>query len=112
MTECDPLLLEFMKSFIRSLTKYLLSPCYVPDNASGSGDPVGNRAKPPSYGVHTGLGGLMSTPVSPGIRVCGVIRPHGRIRKRVFYPEHSGFLRTSPLCCVKGGCGEEAVMGF
>lgn len=26
---------------------------------------------------------------------------------RVFYPERSGFLRTSPLYCVKGGVGME-----
>ena len=55
-TEGDPLLLEFMKSFIYSLSKYLLSPCYMPDTASGLGDPVGNRGESPSYGAHTELG--------------------------------------------------------
>ena len=86
MTEYDPLLLELIKSFIHSLihsfSKYLLSTCYVPDTA-GLGDPAGNRAKPPSYGAHTGLGGLMSTPVSTGTWVRGVLKPHVRMRKPV-----------------------------
>lgn len=111
-TECDPLLLEVMMSFIRSLSKYLLSPCSV-RQCFGLGGPSGKRGKAPVlWSTHWSGQHYVYTRVSryPGLWSQQTSRED--MEASVFYPERSGVLRTSPLYCVQGVCGGGTAMGF